>query len=64
LNGKLKHDYFAKQHSTTENNRGKKNARLGIFTVVTMKNAFFWDIENQFVPDRKHIMSLLQSPTG
>jgi hypothetical protein len=29
-----------------------------------MKNAVFWDIETQFVPDRKHNTSPLQSPAG
>jgi hypothetical protein len=26
-----------------------------------MNNAVFWDIKPQFVPHRRHIMSLLQS---
>jgi hypothetical protein len=34
------------------------------FTDVTVKNAVFWDIKPQFVPQRRHIASLLQSPTG
>jgi hypothetical protein len=29
-----------------------------------MKNAVFWDIKTQFVPHRRHITSLLQSPAG
>jgi hypothetical protein len=29
-----------------------------------MKNAVFWDIKTQFIPDRKHITSLQQSPAG
>jgi hypothetical protein len=32
-----------------------------VFTAVTMKNAFFWDIETQFVRDKKHITSPLRS---
>jgi hypothetical protein len=38
--------------------------RFGDFTPVTMKNAVFWDIKTQFVPHRRHITSLLQSPSG
>jgi hypothetical protein len=38
--------------------------RYEVFTAVTMKNAVFWDIKPQFVPHRKHITSLLQSPAG
>jgi hypothetical protein len=29
-----------------------------------MKNVVFWDIKTQFVPQRRHITSPLQSPTG
>jgi hypothetical protein len=29
-----------------------------------VKNAVFWDIKTQFVPHRKHVTSLLQSPAG
>jgi hypothetical protein len=36
--------------------------RFEVFTTVTMKNAVFWDINTQFVPRRKHIMSPLKSP--
>jgi hypothetical protein len=35
-----------------------------VFTAVTMKNVVFRDIKTQFVPHRKHITSLLQSPAG
>jgi hypothetical protein len=35
--------------------------RFEVFTAVTMKNVF-WDIKAQFVPHRRHITSLLQSP--
>jgi hypothetical protein len=35
-----------------------------VFTAGTMKNAVFWDIKTQFVPHRRHITSLLQSPAG
>jgi hypothetical protein len=38
--------------------------RFEVFTEVAMKNAFFWDIKNQFVSHRKHIRSPLQSPAG
>jgi hypothetical protein len=31
---------------------------------VTMINAIFWDIKPQFVPERKHITSSLQTPAG
>jgi hypothetical protein len=30
----------------------------------SMKNAVFWDIRTQFVPNRRHITSPLQSPAG
>jgi hypothetical protein len=29
-----------------------------------MKNVVFWDIENKFVPHRRHITSPLQSLAG
>jgi hypothetical protein len=35
-----------------------------VFMAVTMKNAVFWDIKTQFVPDWKHITFPLQSPDG
>jgi hypothetical protein len=35
-----------------------------VLTVVTVKTAVFWDIKTQFIPHRKHITSLLQSPDG
>jgi hypothetical protein len=38
--------------------------RSEVFTAVTMKNAVFWDIKNQFVLHRRHITSPLQSPAG
>jgi hypothetical protein len=38
--------------------------RFEAFTPVTMKNAVFWDIKTQFVPHRKQISSLLQSPAS
>jgi hypothetical protein len=38
--------------------------RLEVFMTVTMKNAAFWDIKTQFIPHRKHILSLLYSPAG
>jgi hypothetical protein len=31
---------------------------------MTMKNIFFWDIKTPFVPHRRHITSLLQSPAS
>jgi hypothetical protein len=37
---------------------------LRFFTVVTMRNIAFWDINTQFVPHRKHITSQLQSPNA
>jgi hypothetical protein len=40
------------------------DVRFEVFKAVTMKNAVFCDIKAQFVPDRKHITSPLQSPTG
>jgi hypothetical protein len=29
-----------------------------------MKNAVFWDIKTHFIPNRRHITSLLQGPAG
>jgi hypothetical protein len=31
---------------------------------VTRKNIVFWNIKTPFIPHRKHITSLLQSPAG
>jgi hypothetical protein len=31
--------------------------KIEVFTVVTLKNAVFWDIKTQFVPHRNHITS-------
>jgi hypothetical protein len=39
-------------------------ARFEVFTAVTMKNVVFWDIKHQFVPQRRHITSSLQSPAS
>jgi hypothetical protein len=36
--------------------------KIEVFTAVTMKNAFFWDVETQFVLHKKLITFLLQSP--
>jgi hypothetical protein len=41
-----------------------KFVRFEVFTAVTMKNAVFWETKSQFIPHRKHITSLLQSPAG
>jgi hypothetical protein len=38
--------------------------RFEVFTLVTMKNVVFWDLETQFVPRRRHITSPLQSPAS
>jgi hypothetical protein len=38
--------------------------RFEVFTAVTMKNDVLWDIKIQFVPQRKHITSPLQSPAS
>jgi hypothetical protein len=38
--------------------------KFEVFTALTMKNGVFWDIKTQFVPNRRHITSLLQSPAG
>jgi hypothetical protein len=38
--------------------------RFVVFTAVTMKNVIFCDIKTQFVPHRRHIASLLQSPAS
>jgi hypothetical protein len=33
-----------------------------VFTAATMKNAVFWDIKTLFLPHKRHIIFLLQSP--
>jgi hypothetical protein len=38
--------------------------RLYFFTMVTVKNAVFWDIKTRLIPHRRHITSPLQSPFG
>jgi hypothetical protein len=43
---------------------GKLHVRFEVFTAVTMKNVFFWDIETQFILHRKYITSPLPSPVG
>jgi hypothetical protein len=40
------------------------NVRFEVFTTVTMKNAVFWDVKTQFVPQSRHITSPLESPAG
>jgi hypothetical protein len=42
----------------------RRYVRFEISMAVNPKNAVFWDIKNQFVPNRRHITSPLQSPTG
>jgi hypothetical protein len=38
--------------------------RFEVVTVVTTKNAVFWDIKTQFILHRRHIASPLQSSAG
>jgi hypothetical protein len=38
--------------------------RFEVLRAVTMKNVVFCDIKTQFVPQRRHITSPLQSPVG
>jgi hypothetical protein len=38
--------------------------RFEVFSAVAMKNAVFWNIKTQFIPHRRHIMSLLQGPAS
>jgi hypothetical protein len=38
--------------------------RFEFFKALTVKNVVFWDIKQQFVLNRRHITSPLQSPTG
>jgi hypothetical protein len=38
--------------------------RFEVFTAVTVKNAVLWDIKPQFILQRRHIASLLQSPSS
>jgi hypothetical protein len=42
----------------------KWTGRVEVSMAVTMKNVIFWDIKPQFIPYRRHIMSLLQSPAS
>jgi hypothetical protein len=44
-------NYITLKHQT--------DARFEVFTAVTMKNAFFWDIKTQFIPHRRHVTSPL-----
>jgi hypothetical protein len=37
-------------------------SRFEVFTAVNMKNGVFSDINTQFVPNRRHVTPLLQSP--
>jgi hypothetical protein len=41
-----------------------ENVRFKDLTAVTLNNAVYWDIKPQFVPDRRHIISPLQSPAS
>jgi hypothetical protein len=41
-----------------------KYVRSEVLTVVTLKNAVFWDIITQLVIHRRHITSPLQSTAG
>jgi hypothetical protein len=43
---------------------GNKRVRFEVITAATMKNVVFWDIKTQFLPHRRNITSLLQSPAG
>jgi hypothetical protein len=47
-----------------KDNRDGNDVRFEVFTAMTMKNAFFWNIKTQFVPDRRHITYPLQRPAG
>jgi hypothetical protein len=51
-------------HGTQVNQHISLYVRFEVHPAVTMKNAVFWDIKIQFVPHRRHITSLLQSPAG
>jgi hypothetical protein len=42
----------------------KTMVEFEVFTAVTMMIAVFWNINAKFVPYRKHITSMLQSPIG
>jgi hypothetical protein len=45
-------------------NKATIKIRFGVYTAITTKNSFFWDIKTQFVPHRRHITSPLQSTAG
>jgi hypothetical protein len=38
--------------------------RFDVFRAVTIKNAIFRDIRAQFIPHRRHTVSLLQNPAS
>jgi hypothetical protein len=40
------------------------SVRFELFTAAAMKNVVFWDIKTQFVLQRRHITSPLQSPAS
>jgi hypothetical protein len=40
----------------------RESVRFEVFTAVTIKSVVFWDIKTLFIPHRRHITSLLQSP--
>jgi hypothetical protein len=52
------------KHSVPRTNAVKLDIRFEVLTTVTMKNVVFWDLKPQFVLDRRHITSPLQSPVG
>jgi hypothetical protein len=38
--------------------------KFEVFTAVTAKNSFFWDIKTEFISQTKYITSPLQSPAS
>jgi hypothetical protein len=40
------------------------NVTFEVSTAATMKNVIFWDNKTQFLPHKRHITSLLQSPAS
>jgi hypothetical protein len=48
--------------SDMKKKKKQNHVRFGVPTEVTMKNVVFWDTKTQFVPQRRHITSPLQSP--
>jgi hypothetical protein len=50
--------------SNEKDREDRQIVRFEVFTAVTMKGDVFWDIKPQFVLNRRHVVSPLQSPAS